>query len=245
MNVDNALKMMLVHSSNDIAVAISETVGGSEHGFVAMMNAEARSLGMASTHYDNPNGLPSPGQLTTARDLAVLARALWTDFPEYREYFRIPAIKAGPAHAPLAEHAPRALSRHQRDEDRLHLRFRLQHGGERDAERPHADRRGARIADPPVERAELAAKLLNQAFSGVSLKFAQVQLASFHANASPGPVVNMHDQVCARRKKGASDEDPVLASFGKGSALEPQFTLMPPVPVYTGGTDTNPTAKAP
>jgi hypothetical protein len=90
----------------------------------------------------------------------------------------------------------------------------------------------------PVERAELAAKLLSQAFSGLPLKFTQVQLASFHASASPGPVVNMHDQVC-RRKKGASDEDPVLASFGSGSALEPQFTLMPPVPVYTGGTDTD------
>ena len=75
MNVDNALKMMLVHSANDIAVALSETVGGSEARFVGQMNGAARSLGMSSTHYDNPNGLPSPGQLTTARDLAVLARA--------------------------------------------------------------------------------------------------------------------------------------------------------------------------
>ncbi|MBN9010384.1 MAG: D-alanyl-D-alanine carboxypeptidase, partial [Rhizobiales bacterium] len=93
--VDNALKMVLVHSANDIAVALAEAVGGSEARFVAEMNAEARRLGMASTHYDNPNGLPSPGQLTNARDLAVLARAVWTDFPQYRAYFGIPAIKAG------------------------------------------------------------------------------------------------------------------------------------------------------
>ena len=66
MNVDNALKMMLVHSANDIAVAMAETVGGSEPKFVTMMNAEARALGMASTHYDNANGLPDDGQTTTA-----------------------------------------------------------------------------------------------------------------------------------------------------------------------------------
>jgi D-alanyl-D-alanine carboxypeptidase len=57
-NVDNALKMMLVKSANDVAVAIAETVGGSEQNFVARMNSTARRLGMASTHYDNANGLP-------------------------------------------------------------------------------------------------------------------------------------------------------------------------------------------
>ncbi len=94
-NVDNALKMMLVKSANDIAMALAETIGGSESSFVAMMNAEARRLGMVSTHYDNPNGLPDDGQITTARDLAVLARALWLNFPEHRALFRIPAILAG------------------------------------------------------------------------------------------------------------------------------------------------------
>ncbi len=95
LNVDNALKMMLVKSANDIAMAVAETVGGSQAKFVARMNAEAARLGMASTHYDNPNGLPDNGQLTTARDLAVLASAILADFPEYASYFEIPAIKAG------------------------------------------------------------------------------------------------------------------------------------------------------
>ena len=94
-NFDNALKMMLVHSSNDIAMAIAETVGGNEQRFVAMMNAEAARLGMNSTRFDNPNGLPDESQHTTARDLAVLARAIWVEFPEYRSYFSIPAIKSG------------------------------------------------------------------------------------------------------------------------------------------------------
>src|SRR6185503_11641557 len=96
MTLDNALKMLIVHSANDIAVAISAAVGGSKAQFVSEMNATARSLGMNSTHYDNPNGLPSPGQLTTARDLAVLARTILHVFPEYRDYFHISAIKAGP-----------------------------------------------------------------------------------------------------------------------------------------------------
>jgi D-alanyl-D-alanine carboxypeptidase len=97
MTLDNALKMMLVYSANDIAVAISEAVGGSEARFVAEMNATAHSLGMNSTHYDNPNGLPSSGQVSTARDLAVLAQTILHEFPEYKDYFRIPAIKAGNA----------------------------------------------------------------------------------------------------------------------------------------------------
>ncbi|HZP19827.1 MAG TPA: D-alanyl-D-alanine carboxypeptidase family protein, partial [Bauldia sp.] len=96
MTLDNALKMMIVHSANDIAVAVAETVsGGSESRFIAQMNATARALGMNSTRYVNPNGLPDDSHVTTARDLAVLSRALWNDFPEYRDYFRIPAIKAG------------------------------------------------------------------------------------------------------------------------------------------------------
>jgi D-alanyl-D-alanine carboxypeptidase len=95
LTVDNALKMMLVRSANDIAIAMAETVGGSEANFVKLMNAEAQRLGMNGTTFRNPNGLPAEGQYSTARDIAVLARATWMQFPEYRDYFRIPAIRAG------------------------------------------------------------------------------------------------------------------------------------------------------
>jgi D-alanyl-D-alanine carboxypeptidase len=97
LTVDNALKMMLVKSANDIAVAVGETIGGSEAGFVALMNAEARRLGMVSTQFRNPNGLPVSGQMTTARDLAVLARAILLGYPQYRAYFGFSAILAGGA----------------------------------------------------------------------------------------------------------------------------------------------------
>src|SRR5262249_34124995 len=73
--VDNALKMMLVKSANDMAVVLAEGVGGSIDGFSAQMNQTAQRLGMTQTSYVNPNGLPAEGQITSARDLAILARA--------------------------------------------------------------------------------------------------------------------------------------------------------------------------
>ena len=72
MTLDNALKIMLVKSANDIAMAIAESVGGSEAAFVDRMNAEAQRIGMYGTHFANPHGLPKPDQYTTARDLALL-----------------------------------------------------------------------------------------------------------------------------------------------------------------------------
>jgi D-alanyl-D-alanine carboxypeptidase len=93
--VDNALKMMLVHSANDMAIVLAEGVSGSIDRFTVEMNAQARRLGMTQTSYVNPNGLPDEQQITSARDLAILARALIRDFPEYDEYWHIPSIRLG------------------------------------------------------------------------------------------------------------------------------------------------------
>src|SRR3981081_1686916 len=71
--VDNALKMMLVKSANDMAAVLAEGVGGSIDGFSAQMNQAAPRLGMTESNYVNPNGLPADGQITSARDLSVLA----------------------------------------------------------------------------------------------------------------------------------------------------------------------------
>ncbi|MBB4185917.1 D-alanyl-D-alanine carboxypeptidase family protein [Sinorhizobium terangae] len=95
MTLDSALKMMLVKSANDIAVAIAETVGGSEAAFIERMNAEARRIGMTSSHFINANGLPGEGQYTTARDLAVLAITLKREFPEYASYFALEGFTTG------------------------------------------------------------------------------------------------------------------------------------------------------
>ncbi len=95
MTLDNAIKMMMVKSANDVSVAVGETISGTEEQFVALMNSEARRLGMTGTRFANPNGLPDKRMYSTARDLAVLTAAIRREFPQYRSYFATEAIKAG------------------------------------------------------------------------------------------------------------------------------------------------------
>jgi D-alanyl-D-alanine carboxypeptidase len=93
--VDNALKMMMVKSANDMAVMLAEGVGGSIDDFATQMTDTAHKLGMSESNFVNPNGLPADGQISSARDLAMLARALIREFPEYGFYWHVPAIKFG------------------------------------------------------------------------------------------------------------------------------------------------------
>jgi D-alanyl-D-alanine carboxypeptidase len=226
MTVDNALKMVIVRSANDIAVAIAETVGGNEQSFVDRMNAEARRLGMASTRFYNPNGLPDDRQVTTARDMAVLARVLWREFPEYRGYFRIPAIKAGRkvlrSHNKLLEHFHGANG--------MKTGFICASGFNIVATATRSGRTLAVVllgASSANERAELAAKLLQDGFKPKLFRQGQ-SLVSFRAAPAPGPAVNMRAEVCTKKSKKKDK----LAE-GK-SALSPRFVLMEPVPVRTG-----------
>ncbi len=86
-SVHDAILAICVRSANDVAVVVAEAIGGSEDGFALRMNAKARALGLSATHFDNATGLPDRAQITTARDMAVLARALQTDFPERYSFF--------------------------------------------------------------------------------------------------------------------------------------------------------------
>ena len=83
------LKGMIVQSGNDATLALAEYVAGSEEVFASMMNQQAKALGMTGTHYVNSTGLPHPDHYTTARDQAVLARALIRDFPEDYEWYAV------------------------------------------------------------------------------------------------------------------------------------------------------------
>ena len=82
-----ALSAMLVKSANDVAAAVAETVGGSRQRFVAMMNREAKSMGMTGTRFVDANGLDDDMQVTTARDLAVLSVAIIKAHPEALQLF--------------------------------------------------------------------------------------------------------------------------------------------------------------
>lgn len=87
--VDELLHGMIIQSGNDATVALAEDIGGSEAGFVDMMNKEARQLGMTHTHFVTATGLPDPQHYTTARDLSLIASAIFRDFPEYAPLFSI------------------------------------------------------------------------------------------------------------------------------------------------------------
>ena len=80
--LEDLIKGMAVVSANDASVAIAEHIGGSVNGFVKMMNAKARELGMKRSHFINPNGLPAKGQVSTAQDILILSYAYIRDFPE-------------------------------------------------------------------------------------------------------------------------------------------------------------------
>jgi D-alanyl-D-alanine carboxypeptidase len=93
--LDIALKVLIVKSANDVAVMIAETVAGSEEAFVARMNEAAQRLGMTRTTFANVNGLPDERQVTTARDLAKLARAIIVEFPEHADLFSSIQVQVG------------------------------------------------------------------------------------------------------------------------------------------------------
>ncbi len=86
-SVEDAIKALVTKSANDVAVVVAENVGGSEENFAVMMTRKARALGMSRTTFRNPSGLPNPEQVTTARDLVTLGRAIQDRFPKQYKYF--------------------------------------------------------------------------------------------------------------------------------------------------------------
>jgi D-alanyl-D-alanine carboxypeptidase (penicillin-binding protein 5/6) len=87
--VEDLLKGMIVQSGNDATMVLAEGIGGTSEHFVEMMNTQAKALGMNNTSFKNPEGLTQTGHLTTARDLAILASRLMTDFPADVGYYAI------------------------------------------------------------------------------------------------------------------------------------------------------------
>ncbi len=103
-NVDLAIKALIVKSANDVAIMLAEKIGGTSENFVEMMNKTAKRLGMTNTHFVNPNGLPvfsaenveAPEQaVTTARDMALLANMILKEFPQYADIFAMTEVRIG------------------------------------------------------------------------------------------------------------------------------------------------------
>lgn len=169
MTVNLAIKALIVKSANDVAVMLAESVGGSVEGFVDKMNATAKKLGMSRTRFVNPNGLPNPDQVTTARDLGKLSRAIVRDFPEYAEIWAMPVVQIGKMR--LASH--NGLLRTFEGADGLKTGFICDSGFNVVAS---ATREGTRLmavvlGEPsPNERSVRAASLLEHGFQNRSWK---------------------------------------------------------------------------
>ena len=256
--VDNALKMLMVKSANDMAVVLAEGLSGSIENFATEMNRAAQRLGMTQTSYVNPNGLPADGQVTSARDLAILARAAIREMPEYGLYWHISAIKFGKRvmrnYNTLIDRYPGA--------DGMKTGFICASGFNLVATATRGSRRliavvlGSRSG---MQRAEKAAQLLERGFTGggglswLIPSFGTVD-ALQPVDASPP---NLRDEICnakGRRKWAPSDndEEPVahtgegsgsplamMAGFQlgpakHGSLIGPLQPSMAPIPVYTG-----------
>ena len=256
LTVDNALKMMMVKSANDIAVVLAEGVGGSIEGFADIMNAHARRLGMTQSHFVNPNGLPADEQIVSGRDMAILARAAIREFPEYDYFWHLPGIRLGNrvqlTYNTLIGRYPGA--------DGMKTGFICASGFNLVAT---ATRDGKRViavvlgASSSSTRAIKAAQLLEQGFTANPLSWLTPSLGTVDqlvpVNVDPP---NLRDEMCGghRKRRASEDEDDSAAvtslqgSFAGSvflSSLRPQngkqnllsdTRLGEPVVVYTGPT---------
>ncbi len=252
--VDNALKMLMVKSANDMAVVLAEGVGGSIEGFADLMNRNARRLGMTQSSFVNPNGLPADEQITSARDLAILARAALREFPEYDYYWHLPGIRFGKQ---VIRNYNTLLGRYPGADGMktgfiCASGFNLVASATRDGKRLIAVVLGA--PSGPV-RAVKAAQLLERGFASNPLSWLTPSLGTVESlqpiNASPP---NLREEMCGpHRKRPASEEEDdtnvanlpsdspyavflssLRAPNSKGALLRQDSQLGQPVEVFTG-----------
>ena len=88
-SVQDLILGMIVQSGNDATIALAERIAGTEETFAQIMNADAKRLGMAGSHFENSSGLPSPQHYTTAHDLSLLAGAMIREYPQYYKWFSV------------------------------------------------------------------------------------------------------------------------------------------------------------
>jgi len=234
--LDNALKMLMVKSPNDVAVMVAEGVSGSIEAFADDMNADAQRLGLHESHFVNPNGLHNPAHVSSARDMATIARALLREFPDHADLFSIGALQLGrqyiPNHNGLLGRYPGA--------DGMKTGFTCPAGFNVVASANHSGRRLIVVvlgAPSARTRNQEAADLFDRGFasggSGTSLE----SLPS--GSGAPDP----HANVCLHRNAaalaGAAEDDSLSDPTQQGSAGRagilgtPLEALFAPVVVHT------------
>ena len=231
--IDTALKIVIVKSANDVAVALAEAVDGSVEQFVARMNATAMKIGMRNSHFANPNGLHSKNQYTTAHDLALLSRRLLSDFPQYSHWFAIPAIST-----PKKTHYSYNLLLEQfSGTNGMKTGFVCASGYNMVAS---AKRNGRQLIaiilgeKSQTARAILAAKLLSQSFSADETS--SDNLSSLENSPSAAPV-NMRPILCTPAARKFRYEPGAGKAVVKSAYLENRKVIQKPTPIRIGGID--------
>jgi len=263
--VDNALKMLMVKSANDMAVVIAEGVAGSIENFADQMNRHAARIGMVQSHFVNPNGLPADEQITSARDMAILARTVIREFPEYDYYWHLPGIRYGK----MVQRNYNTLIGRYPGADGMKTGFICASGFNLVAT---ASRDGKRLiavvlgAPSSASRALKAAQLLEQGFASNPLSWLTPSLGTVDAlqpiDAEPP---NLREDMCGnhRKRRATEDEDDsaAIASMSTNAAYSVLLSALrapaakqnllvdsqigDPVPVFTGSANKPDVPKAP
>jgi D-alanyl-D-alanine carboxypeptidase (penicillin-binding protein 5/6) len=161
--LEELLKGMAVVSANDASVAVAEYIGGNVEGFVKQMNRKARELGMKRSVFKNPNGLPARGQLTTARDMMILASDYLRRFPESLDLHS----QQDYTYHDITQHNRNSLLRHYPNADGLKTGWVVKAGYHIVATAKRGDTRLIAVvmgAKTPAIRAREAEKLLDEGF---------------------------------------------------------------------------------
>lgn len=225
LTLDNAIKVIMVKSANDVAAMIGENLGGSIEGFAALMNASAQRIGMQESHWVNPHGLPDERQWTSARDMAVLARALMAEFPDHQDLFNIGAVKIGNTvmnnHNGLLGRYPGA--------DGLKTGFICSGGFTTVATATQGGRRIIAVVfgHPSARDRDIrTATLFDKGFS--TSGWGGQDVSSLPPSASNVPT-NMWPEICGPKKKRPPLDEAALSQMGAGprSLLAPRVAFAP------------------
>ena len=194
-DVETAILAVVTKSANDVAVAIGEYLGGSEDNFAAMMTAKARQIGMRSTTFRNASGLPDAGQITTARDMALLGVALRKRFPQYFRLLLDQEFQLSRPDDPRPQRTDRRRRRRRRHQDGLYACVGLQCRHLGVARRPQAGGGGdgRRQRAQPQRQHGRADRTLHAerrllAFEALADASAKKRLVRTASHASAGPV---------------------------------------------------------
>jgi D-alanyl-D-alanine carboxypeptidase len=224
--LDNALKMLMVKSPNDVAVTIAEGISGSVEAFADDMNVYGTRLGLHESHFANPNGLPDERHMSSARDMAIIARALLREFPEEHGLFGIGVLAFGNQ---IINNHNGLLGRYP-GVDGMKTGYTCSAGYNVVASAEHNGRRLITVimgAPSNETRNEKAAALFDKFFSGASTSYGGLgSLPASNANAPP----DLRPIICGGRRRAAiieaegEDAAQLGAGAGAGGHLSPNLS---------------------